>query len=313
MALAGLAISIVVALGLHREAVRNDWERFGEQTRRIRGALDTRVEKYQLALEGLRDFVSRNPEMTPGEWRLRVETLNPPVNYGAFLRLEHWRAEPTNPWPSEMNPPMPIERWASNRSVILAVQNSGFTFHPQLVWRVPGLRLPPDDTIPVDVARVSIRGGDPRINLGQVISLDGQGRNRWGTMLVVPVLGQELAAAWDSPRIRGRTLPVRSRFQQGVVCGALDWNRLLRDTRDAQYGEVECDIFSAPKPEESSWLTRRRSVTNSNAQKPLALRTVVENRSVENTHGPDRLSQSAQESQRLRWISARDFAREVAA
>ena len=174
--MAGLGISILLAVAVHREAVRKDWERFGEQVRRLRGALDTRVEKYQLALEHLRDSLSHDPEITKGEWLLRLDALSLRDDYSSYLRLGLWRAKPVTPWPAETEPPLPLDRWLTNKILHMTVRKIEFNFELALHWVASRQVIrPPDEIIPNKLARIAIHTGEPRITPPRVICLNLNG------------------------------------------------------------------------------------------------------------------------------------------
>ena len=78
---AGLALSGALGWELHREAVALDRQRLALRVKEIMDQLDTRVEKTELLLRQLQDFLQAGREITPTAFRDWIVRHDPPVNF----------------------------------------------------------------------------------------------------------------------------------------------------------------------------------------------------------------------------------------
>lgn len=100
--MAGLALTVAMGWGLHREAVTLDRQRLALRVAEITGLLDARLEKSEMLLQHLRDYL-----MLSGESRNQVFarwcyenglTVNSPWLYGIVVATNRNPA----PWPSDL-------------------------------------------------------------------------------------------------------------------------------------------------------------------------------------------------------------------
>lgn len=86
-----LVVTAVATYLTHRFAVRRNTERFSEQVHHQKELLDTRIEKYEIALWGLRDFIMSKNAITRGEWESRLHSTDPRVNFRGIVELGYAR------------------------------------------------------------------------------------------------------------------------------------------------------------------------------------------------------------------------------
>jgi signal transduction histidine kinase len=82
---AGLAITGVLARWIWLDAARQDALRFATLTRASWELIETRVEKYELALLGLAEWFSTSETPSLGQWGARMERFDLAVNYPGMI------------------------------------------------------------------------------------------------------------------------------------------------------------------------------------------------------------------------------------
>ena len=105
----GLGISGVLGWKLHSDAVELDRARLGLRIKQIMDQMDARLEKTELLLRQLQDFLHANDGVTPAQFRAWCGKHDPPVNFPWLMGIAvGTNAEVFSSWTDF---PSPTESW----------------------------------------------------------------------------------------------------------------------------------------------------------------------------------------------------------
>ncbi|GEM_PF-2101209 len=253
----GLAVTGALGWQLHREAVAMDRQRLALRTAEIQSQLDTRLEKSEMLLQHLRDYLmfSRDyREPVFARWcKERGLLVNCPWIHGILVATNRTGAL----WRETL--PNPPETWTATDWQTFSALSRG---HPIECGIAMISRI--DDSKRF-LADYDLRGtkqqkspfahtvSNARLGMSErrTVMLDVEGNAILGTFFIVPVYDAESADLLDgNMENRRRNGPVRWLNLNSVILAPVDFNRLTKSVWGGHHSDVGIELFPPP--------TRRR-------------------------------------------------------
>lgn len=262
----GVVLTALVAWRVAVHARELDQNRFHRLVRQSAAALHDRLEKYELALQGVADYIAARPTLAPAEWRFRIRLLWPEQKYPGLLEIGF--AETTFADMPEGHPEAPSDKPAPSASFTRTIP-----LRLRYSWVLPpsaadGIRADfLEEPVMVAAVRTALHSGQTAFAFPSFLSAEVGGNPATGFTLVVRVFEPGLALPRPGPgggatdEAAHRT---RERTARGVVFGSIVGGMLVENLFGTAPREVDFDLFSTPEPSEASWL-------NARGDRPLSL------------------------------------------
>lgn len=262
--LAGVLVTGIATWTVRVETVARDRERFAEQVHYQKQLLDTRIENYEIALNGLRDLFYGQQAVTRGEWELKVFWMDPRVNLRGLCELgyAHFISGGVgSKLPDEVmkgavlpltNGPMRLDLMPGYRRYAVLFdggrhmrlhQDYGSELHP----------TPEDRAARNEAVNKSTVAFTPRLELYQ----DGSGKPVHGFRVYLGNYLPSLSDAWGGLRFpvsQADTSGLHSSNFKGFLHASIEADEFLRGIFGDQPREVEFQWFSATTCDEAQWL-----------------------------------------------------------
>ena len=249
----GVALTGSISLKLHKSVRATEEARFERAVRQTTGVLQDRLQKYELALSGLADFVAARNSIAQPEWRFRIQMLAQEQNYPGLLEAGFAEVAPaaTNSAPglsAELSPariglPAPAFRmvygWARPPSAMDGVDARFLTDpdHAGSAWQA----------ILSSSATMS--------NLRQ-LSAEVGGKPASGFTIFIPVYHPSLGLPSTNAAAlsEAETVQHRAEHARGVVFGATEPRIMLDRLFGTAPREVSFEAFGSVVPAVANWL-----------------------------------------------------------
>ena len=269
----GLVVTAALAWELHREAVEMDRQRLAMRVAEIQAQLDARLEKSEMLLHNLRDYLRLS-----GESREKVFqrwcyenglTINCPWLLGIAVATNRnkmpWRAElPKNPelwttndfekleWLARDRPldcEITLKSELRSQNYFLPEYHLGPTFLSGIYGK-GGIEA-------IDWLAVSVRQSS-RVGMSKrrAVMLNAQSNVITGTLFHVPIHSME------SEELMAIDLPQRTRSVtrwldlETVIIAPLDFNILARSIWEGASADLGIEIFSSTNQTAESWMNK---------------------------------------------------------
>ena len=253
MLLIGLALTGTISFKLHESVRAMEEARFERAVRQTTEVLQDRLQKYELALTGLADFVAARNSISQPEWRFRIQMLAQEQNYPGLLETGFAEVEvaPTRSAPGNSaelpattdTPPVPSFRiaygWARPPSAMDGVDQNFLT-----------------ETEDAAAAWQSVLSSTATLGKTRQLSAEVSGKPASGFTIFIPVYHSTLGL----PSTNVATLPEtelahhRAQHARGVVFGATEPRIMLERLFGTAPREISFEIFSQPNPTAAHWL-----------------------------------------------------------
>lgn len=234
--------------------------------RQSAAALQERVEKYELALHGLAEYLAVRTNLTVAEWRFRIRLLWPEQRYPGLLEIGFAEmgddTAPSFGEAAQVHAPAPA--LLPTEPTRLRLRYSWV--RPPSAADGIGTDFLADQVI-VQSAHLAIRNGQTSPTYRRMLSAEVGGNPATGFTLIVPVFDPAGTAHRTSPP----GLPeeelqrLREKHTRGVVFGNIVPGLLLENLFGIAPRELDFDLFSGPIPSADNWLNVR-------GQEPLTQR-----------------------------------------
>jgi signal transduction histidine kinase len=255
---AGLILTVLVAWRVAEHARQLDQDRFQRLVRQSAVALQGGVEKYEVALHGLAEYLAVRPDVSVAEWRFRVRLLWPEQRYPGLLEIGFAEVSaetaPSFGGEAQASAPAPASPPVEPASLRLFYS----WVRPPSASDGIGADFLADPVI-VQSARNALRSGQTAPAYRRMLAAEVGGNRATGFTLIVPVFDPAVTAHRTSPR----WLPeedlrrVREKYERGVVFGNIVPGLLLENLFGVAPRELDFDLFSGPIPAADNWLNVR--------------------------------------------------------
>lgn len=263
----GLCLTVLVAWRVAEHARQLDHDRFQRLVRQNAAALQERVEKYELALHSLAEYLAVRTNLSVAEWRFRVRLVWPEQRYPGLLEIGFAELGVES---------VPSVGGETQASVLCPVLLAAEPTRLRLLYswvRSPSAAdgISADflaDPVIVESARVAIRSGLTSPVYRRQLSAEVNGNPAVGFTVMVPVFDSAAAPLRASPPgISEEELQrLREKHARGVVFGNIVPGLLLENLFGIAPRELDFDLFSGPIPSAEGWLNVRGGL-------PLTLRS----------------------------------------
>ncbi len=275
----GLVVSVIAAVWLREEARRTDEARFAALLRQTRHNFNAITENYQQALQRVADAVGARDEFTRGHWDLQMQRLSADVDFPGLVELQLIRVALAANLPPELEELEGDDLHWNDREKIsrLKVANNILTrsrVRLDSMWNYisrtatePHGQGMPGDSLETEwrLIRDSMQGQSLRTTGQRVILRHKDGRETQGTTFILPVPGEALALAWSTnlahfqdtaqwPRYNSVKVFTGLRHTSAILCGSIDWQKLIHAQLRGQRPELHLDLYANPKPDPQHWL-----------------------------------------------------------
>lgn len=257
----GLAVTAGLGWELHREAVDMDRQRLALRAAELQGQLDARLEKSEMLLHNLRDYLllsGENRETVFQRWCYENGlTIN--------CRWIHGIAVATNrnpaAWRSEL--PLPPETWSTNdwETFRILARRHMLDCTIALKSELPDGKqfLDGYDLVRVgrdkDALARAIQGSRLAMSDHQFVILDASSNKVRGTLCFAPVYKPEVAEYVALPNLtRDDTCNARWMHLTSVILAPVDFTELVRSVSGEAPMDVGMELFSSTNQTARTWL-----------------------------------------------------------
>ena len=249
----GSALTGFISLSLHKSVRATEQARFERAVGQTIMVLQDRLQKYELALTGLADFIAARNTISQPEWRFRIQLLAQEQNYPGLLEAGFAEVESamTNSAPGSAAvlppttapPPLPsfhmVYSWARPPSAMDGVDQDFLaeTDHGEIAWQ-------------------SVLSSAPTLSGIRQLSAEVRGKPASGFTIFIPVYQPTMGL----PSSNAATLPEaemahhRAQHARGVVFGATEPRIMLERLFGTAPREISFEIFAAAVPAVTNWL-----------------------------------------------------------
>ena len=255
MLLIGLALTGTISFKLHESIRATEEARFERAVRQTTEVLQDRLQRYELALTGLADFVAARNSIGQPEWRFRIQMLAQEQNYPGLLEAGFAEVEvaPTRSAPGNsaelpataVAPPVPSFRiaygWARPPSAMDGVDQNFLT-----------------ETEDAAAAWQSVLSSAATLGKIRQLSAEVSGKPANGFTIFIPVYQPTLGLPPTNAATLAETELAHHREQnaRGVVFGAAEPRIMLERLFGTAPREISFEIFASIMPAVTNWLNR---------------------------------------------------------
>jgi signal transduction histidine kinase len=259
---AGLAATGILGWHLHREAVEMDRQRLAMRVAEITGQLDARLEKSEMLLHNLRDYLlfsgeNRNPVFVRWCYENGL-SINCPWLHGIVVATNrhtaHWRSQlPADPQTWTTNDFGELGRLARIQSIECDVAlTSGVSDRKQFL---ADYDLRPAFSNRYDRLAISVR--ESRLSMGErrIVMLDANSRPLIGTLFFAPVYQPAVSDHLAVEGIaRHQGWATRWMLLTSVIVAPVDFKVLAQSIWGSAPADVGVEIFSSTNQTAETWL-----------------------------------------------------------
>lgn len=271
---AGLAVTAAVGWEMHREAVEMDRQRLLMRASEIQSQLDSRLEKSEMLLQHLRDYLmlsGENRNAVFARWCYQNGlTINCPWILGVAVATNrnevNLRATLPNPstiwteadWQTLWN--LAKETPIECHLALCSNLTDGKQFLPDYDLRC--MRSDYDPSKPITDRTWlagAILGARPNMSERQVVMWNTNRNPIVGTSYYVPVY-RPAVADYLAVEVRTRAFHQGARWLHlsAVIVAPVDFRRLVDAIRDGTPADLEIELFSSTNQTKSAWLSNQR-------------------------------------------------------
>lgn len=269
----GAGLSATAALGwqMHREAVAMDRQRLAMRAAEIQSQLDARLEKSEMLLENLRDYLTHSGEQREPVFQrwcyVNGLTLNCPWLLGIAVATNRNAVQ----WPAHL--PKATDPWTKQDTVDLKKVADEHRIECSLVLRSDlqnGTQFLADYDLRVTYVEptergltfsshpfaVAVRTGSLGMSRRGVVMRGPEDNEIIDTTMYLPLFQPELAdfVAGPTPSRTYRDSSVRWLLCSGVIVAPVDFNVLEQSLWDGANADVGVEIFCSTNPAAATWL-----------------------------------------------------------
>jgi signal transduction histidine kinase len=252
----GLVLTAGVAWRLSAQAHELDEDRFQRLVRQTADSVRDRFERYEAALEGLADYISLRPALTPAEWRFRVRLLSPEEKYPGLLEIGLAETPNlTSDGPTDgANAAPPASSTQGGGGLRLV---HGWVRPPSAADGISEQFL--EDSVFDRAAARSLQNDQLTLVYHRELSAEIEGNPAFGFTLIVPVFKPaEANPQTNAPGAApDQTRRWRKQHARGVVFGSIVPPMVLENLFGTAPREVNFELFSTPTPKPDSGLNIR--------------------------------------------------------
>lgn len=267
----GLAATAAVGWQMHREAVAMDRQRLAMRAAEIQSQLDARIEKSEMLLENLRDYLTHSGEQREPVFQrwcyVNGLTLNCPWLLGIAVATNRNAL----PWPAHL--PKATDPWTEADTVELKQVANEHRIECHLGLRSElqnGTQFLADYDLRATYVNpteggftfsshpfaVAVRTGSLGMSRRGVVMRGPEDSEIIGTTMYLPCFQPELAdfIASPTPSRNYRDSSVRWLLCSGVIVAPVDFNVLEQSLWDGANADVGVEIFCSTNPAAVTWL-----------------------------------------------------------
>jgi signal transduction histidine kinase len=252
----GLALTAAVAWRMAAQVREQDEIRFQRLVRQTSEAIRDRFERYEAALEGLADYISLRPTLTPAEWRFRIRLLWPEQKYPGLLEVGFFEIHALDSEAAGANRASATPASAQAAEGDLRLVRS-WVRPPSATDGISEQFL--DDPAIRTAAVTALRDAQPVRVYRRELSAEMAGDPAFGFTVLVPVFLPAQANPLPNARDASAEETLRSQAQRSrcVVFGSIVPPIVLENLFGNAPREVGFELFSTPTPTLGSGLNAR--------------------------------------------------------